>query len=125
MEGKVGDERRARFVCVTAIARQGRVIAVVSDFVEGVLANEPRGTNGFGYDPVFCFPETGRTYAEASQEEKNRISHRGKTFRKICELLSLPNYPRPFLDSGSIQAVCEKITCTGTRTQEYKRRPCL
>ena len=58
MEGKVGDERRARFVCVAAIARQGCAIAIVSDFVEGILAIAPRGTNGFGYDPVFCFPGT-------------------------------------------------------------------
>jgi XTP/dITP diphosphohydrolase len=92
MQGKEGDERRARFVCVAAIARQGRVIAVVSDFVEGILANAPRGANGFGYDPVFCFPDTGRTYAEASPEEKNGISHRGKAFRKIRDVLSLPNY---------------------------------
>jgi XTP/dITP diphosphohydrolase len=88
MQGKEGNERRARFVCVAAIARRGRVLAVVSDFVEGILANTPRGTNGFGYDPVFCFPDTGRTYAEASSGEKNSLSHRGKAFRKIREVLS-------------------------------------
>jgi XTP/dITP diphosphohydrolase len=91
MEGKTGDERRARFVCVTAIARQGRVLAVVSDLAEGVIANEPRGTGGFGYDPVFAFPDTGRTYAEASSDEKNRFSHRGRAFCKMRELLSATN----------------------------------
>lgn len=88
MEGKVGDERRARFVCVMAVARQGRALVVVSDFAEGVLANAPRGTNGFGYDSVFCFPDTGRSYAEASPEGKNRRSHRGRAFRKLCEFLA-------------------------------------
>jgi XTP/dITP diphosphohydrolase len=83
MDGKVGDERRARFVCVIAVARRGRALLVVSDFAEGVLANEPRGTNGFGYDPVFCFSATGHSYAETSREGKNRHSHRGKAFRKI------------------------------------------
>ena len=88
MERRAGDERRARFVCVTAIARQGRVLAVVSDFSAGLLTTEPRGTAGFGYDPVFLIPEIARTYAEASPEEKNRHSHRGKAFRKLRELLS-------------------------------------
>jgi XTP/dITP diphosphohydrolase len=86
MEGKSGDERRARFVCVIAVARQGRALAVVSDCAEGVLANEPRGVNGFGYDPIFCFPDGRRTYAEASAGEKNLASHRGKAFRRLVEL---------------------------------------
>jgi XTP/dITP diphosphohydrolase len=86
MEGKAGDERRARFVCVISTARQGRALAVVSDLAEGVIASEPRGANGFGYDPVFCFPD-GRTYAEASAEEKNFHSHRGRAFRKLIEFL--------------------------------------
>lgn len=88
MEGRTGDQRRARFVCVTAIARQGRLLAVVSDYSAGILTTEPRGTAGFGYDPVFLIPEIARTYAEASPEEKNRHSHRGKAFCKVRELLS-------------------------------------
>jgi len=92
MRGTEGNHRRARFVCVIALARQGRALAVVSDFAEGVLASEPRGTNGFGYDPVFCFSDTGRTYAEASPEEKSLTSHRGKAFRKIRDVFSPLNY---------------------------------
>jgi XTP/dITP diphosphohydrolase len=92
MEGKTGDERRARFVCVTALARRGQILAVVSDFVSGTIANEPRGANGFGYDPVFVIPDIGRTSAEISPEEKNRRSHRGKAFRKIREFLADPNF---------------------------------
>jgi XTP/dITP diphosphohydrolase len=87
MDGKRGDDRRARFVCVTSIARQGRALAVVSDRAEGIIAREPRGENGFGYDPVFCFPDGRRTYAEISAEEKNLHSHRGRAFRKLVELL--------------------------------------
>ena len=87
MEGKQGGERRARFVCVIALARQGRILAVVSDFVEGVIAKEPRGAQGFGYDPIFCFPEAQHTFAEISPEEKNRHSHRGKACRKVVEFL--------------------------------------
>ncbi len=87
MDGTSGDERRARFVCVICIARQGRAVAVVSDCVEGIIASEARGASGFGYDPVFCFPDGRRTYAEISAEEKNLRSHRGKAFRKLVELL--------------------------------------
>lgn len=88
MESKTGENRRARFVCIIAIARQGRVLAVVSDSAEGVISKEPHGRNGFGYDPVFFFPKLGRTYAEISSEEKNRLSHRGKAFRKVLTLLT-------------------------------------
>jgi XTP/dITP diphosphohydrolase len=87
MAGKTGDARRARFVCVIAIAQQGRPLAVVSECAQGMLADEPRGVNGFGYDPIFCFPDGLRTYAEASSDEKNLASHRGKAFRRLIELL--------------------------------------
>jgi XTP/dITP diphosphohydrolase len=87
MQGKEGNTRRAHFVCVIAIAREGQAIAVVSDRVQGVLTNEPRGSGGFGYDPIFLFPELGRTYAELTSAEKNRYSHRGKAFRKIVRAL--------------------------------------
>ena len=96
MGGKTGGERRARFVCVIALARRERALAVVSDSAEGILATEPRGANGFGYDPVFCFSDGGRTYAEASAEEKNRLSHRGKAFRKARDLLLSSNFSTPF-----------------------------
>ena len=88
LQGKTGEERRARFVCVTAVAWQGRAITVVSACAEGIIASGPRGANGFGYDPVFCFPDGRRTYAEASAEEKNLASHRGRAFRKMIEFLA-------------------------------------
>lgn len=83
-----GDARRARFVCVIVVARNGRALAVVSDACDGSIIHAPRGTNGFGYDPVFLFAELGKTYAEASNSEKNRLSHRGKAFRKTMYVLS-------------------------------------
>ncbi len=86
MEGKKGDARRARFVCVTAIATRGRALAVVSDFVEGMIAEEPRGSNGFGYDPVFQMVDTNRTYGELAAEEKNHSSHRGRSFGKLVSI---------------------------------------
>jgi len=89
MQAKEGNERRARFVCVIAVARQDQILAVVSDFVEGTIANEPHGFQGFGYDPVFYVPDARATFAELSPEEKNRFSHRGKAFRKVVEFLNL------------------------------------
>jgi XTP/dITP diphosphohydrolase len=88
MRGKEGAERRARFVCVTAVARAGRAIAVVSDLARGVITEEPRGDGGFGYDPIFLFEELGRTYAELTPAEKNAYSHRGKSFSKLLYMLS-------------------------------------
>ncbi len=88
MKDKKGDQRGARFVCVSAIARQVRVAAVTSDFAQGVLREEPRGDNGFGYDPIFMFTELGRTYAELTNKEKNLYSHRGKAFRRMLSLLT-------------------------------------
>jgi XTP/dITP diphosphohydrolase len=76
--GEVSTGRDARFVCALALAQEGKVLAEAEGECRGVIAPEPRGTNGFGYDPVFYFPELGRTYAELSNEEKNRYSHRGR-----------------------------------------------
>jgi XTP/dITP diphosphohydrolase len=92
MPGKAGMERRARFVCVTAVARAGRAIAVVSDLADGVITSEPRGEGGFGYDPVFLFAELRRTYAELTPDEKNAYSHRGKSFRKLLYVISPNNF---------------------------------
>jgi XTP/dITP diphosphohydrolase len=82
-----GDDRKARFVCVTTLAQDGRAVAVLSDSAEGVIAKVPKGSGGFGYDPVFFFPQLGRTYAEITREEKNQYSHRGRAFRKAIAYL--------------------------------------
>ena len=85
MRGKSGSQRAAQFVCVLAVAEQGRVLAVVSDFAAGELLDSPRGTGGFGYDPVFYVPELRKTFAELTREEKNGLSHRGKAFRRLMQ----------------------------------------
>jgi XTP/dITP diphosphohydrolase len=87
MRGKSGEERRARFVCVVAIAEAGTMHGIFSASAKGVLLEEPRGENGFGYDPVFLVPHLGKTFAELSREEKNRFSHRGKAFQKALDFL--------------------------------------
>jgi XTP/dITP diphosphohydrolase len=91
MKDMTGDARRAHFVCVIAVARQGRALSVVSDLARGLLLEAPRGSGGFGYDPIYLFPQLGQTYAEASKSEKNRLSHRGKAFRKTMYVLSATN----------------------------------
>jgi len=80
-------ERCARFVCVLALALQGQVLAVFSDHVAGELLEAPRGSEGFGYDPIFFFPTLGRSFAELTRQEKNQHSHRGKAFRKLLAFL--------------------------------------
>ncbi len=78
----VPDEFRAgRFVCVIAAARNGHTLATFHGKAEGVILHAPRGSNGFGYDPLFYFPEIGKTFAELSAEEKAGYSHRGAAFR--------------------------------------------
>jgi XTP/dITP diphosphohydrolase len=87
MSALSGDDRKARFVCVTTLAQNGRAVAILSDSAEGVIAKAPQGSGGFGYDPVFLFPQLGRTYAEITREEKNQYSHRGRAFRKALAFL--------------------------------------
>lgn len=81
------DERAARFVCVIACACPDGRVETTKGVVEGVLAREPKGTNGFGYDPIFYLPERGCTTGEMEPEEKNKISHRGIALRKMVEKL--------------------------------------
>jgi XTP/dITP diphosphohydrolase len=82
----VPDEfRTGRFVCVIAAARNGHTLAAFHGKAEGILLRSPRGTNGFGYDPLFYFAEIGKTFAELSAEEKSRYSHRGAAFRAFLE----------------------------------------
>lgn len=89
LRGKQGEERRAKFVCVIAAARAGKMLAVVSDCVEGMIAEEPRGASGFGYDPLFYFAPLQKTFAELSAAEKNQLSHRGRAFCKLRDALVL------------------------------------
>ncbi len=87
LRSKAVRDRRARFVCVLALAERGSLRAVFSDFAAGELLEASRGEQGFGYDPIFFFPALGKSYAEISREEKNLHSHRGKAFRKLLAYL--------------------------------------
>lgn len=79
--------RTARFVCVIAAAFPDGRVETRRATIEGRIAHEPAGENGFGYDPIFYYPEYKKTTAELSAEEKNEISHRGKALRQIREIL--------------------------------------
>jgi len=77
------DKRTGRFVCVIAVARDGQTLQVFRGEVEGTILNRPRGTNGFGYDPLFYFPQIQKAFAELTPEEKAQYSHRGAAFRQF------------------------------------------
>ena len=79
------EERTGRFVCVIAAARDGKLLATFHGTAEGIILDRPRGSNGFGYDPLFYFPEIQKTFAELTAEEKAHYSHRGAAFRKFLE----------------------------------------
>lgn len=87
LEGVPGDRRKARFVCVLALAGPRGERLLVRETCDGSIAEEPRGEGGFGYDPVFVPDGEVRTMAELSLEEKNAVSHRGKALRRLRSLL--------------------------------------
>lgn len=88
LAGLLGEERSARFVCVIAAAFPDGTEEVRRGTIEGQIAMEPAGENGFGYDPIFYIPEYDCTTAQLSAEEKNKISHRGKALRAMKEFIS-------------------------------------
>lgn len=84
------EKRTGRFVCVIAAARDGHTLAVFHGQADGLLLDAPRGSNGFGYDPLFYFPSIQKTFAELTPEEKAQYSHRGKAFHQFLEWISQP-----------------------------------
>jgi XTP/dITP diphosphohydrolase len=78
-------QRTGRFVCVLAAARDGETLATFRGTAEGTILDAPRGAHGFGYDPLFYFPQIQKTFAELSAEEKSKYSHRGAAFRELLE----------------------------------------
>lgn len=81
------EERTARFVCAIAAAFPDGTVTTRCGVIEGMIAHQPAGENGFGYDPIFFLPEYGKTTAELAPEDKNKISHRGRALEKIREVL--------------------------------------
>ena len=84
------NNRGARFVCSLVLAKDGEVMLRARGEVEGVVLEAPRGTDGFGYDPLFLLPGMGKTLAEVSREEKWAVSHRGNAFRELLRQLVNP-----------------------------------
>ena len=87
LEGKVGEERSARFVCAIAAAFPDGRVLTTRGTMEGQIGYEEKGENGFGYDPIFYLPEYQCYSAELYLEEKNKLSHRGKALRLMKERL--------------------------------------
>lgn len=87
LEGVPDEQRTARFVCaIAAVLPDGRVVTT-RGVIEGKIGYEERGTNGFGYDPIFYLPDMSRSTAELTPEEKNAVSHRGNALRLMKEEL--------------------------------------
>lgn len=84
---RAGGSRAARFVCSLAMAQWGALVLEAKGECRGEIAQEPRGDNGFGYDPIFWVPELGRTFAELDEKEKNRISHRARAVEALLTSL--------------------------------------
>ena len=87
LEGVEDEMRSARFVCAIAAALPDGEILTAQGTVEGRIAYEPKGENGFGFDPIFYLPEYDCTTAQLSEEEKNSISHRGRALRSMKQKL--------------------------------------
>ena len=92
LEGKVGEERSARFVCAIAAAFPDGRVLTTRGTMEGQIGYEEKGENGFGYDPIFYLPEYQCYSAELSLEEKNKLSHRGKALRLMKEKIIWKKY---------------------------------
>ena len=87
LDGVPQQRRRARFITVAAVAMPSGKVEVAEGMLEGVIAEAPAGTQGFGYDPIFVVPQLGKTLAQLAPGEKNRISHRARAFSKVREIL--------------------------------------
>jgi len=87
LAGLSPEQRQARFVCAIAITIPGDQTYIIEENCSGVIAEEPKGEGGFGYDPLFIYEPVGLTFAEMSAHEKNKVSHRGRALVKARELL--------------------------------------
>jgi len=89
--GRIGakrDQRRARFRCVLALARNGQMLGTFEGITDGIIVDQPRGSRGFGYDPIFVPKGFGHTFAELPAELKNRISHRAQAIHALAAKLT-------------------------------------
>ncbi len=98
LQGLPAERRTARFQCAITIAEPSGYYRTVEGTMEGIIAEAPRGENGFGYDPIFIVPALGKTNAELSSEQKNRISHRGRAAQLASALLR--SWSQPLASNG-------------------------
>ncbi|MCH7505636.1 non-canonical purine NTP pyrophosphatase, partial [PVC group bacterium] len=83
LKGKQGVDRKAKFVCAIAVAKSNQMITVVHGECDGLITQAPKGKFGFGYDPLFFDPQTGKTFGEMTRREKNKVSHRAKALAQL------------------------------------------
>jgi XTP/dITP diphosphohydrolase len=88
LQGRPHDERGAHFTSAVVVARGESVLFQAQEQVHGFIADETRGPNGFGYDPLFFYPPFGKTFGEVPREEKDKVSHRGKAFARLRAFLA-------------------------------------
>jgi len=88
LRGVPREKRGARFTSAVAVARGEEILFQATEIVEGLIADETCGKNGFGYDPLFFYPPFGKTFGEVPRAEKDRVSHRGKAFAHLQEFLA-------------------------------------
>lgn len=82
------NKRKAKFICVVVLVFPNGKIYMVKEECKGIITFDPKGENGFGYDPIFLVPEYDRTFAELGENIKNQISHRGKAMRRMVDIIN-------------------------------------
>ncbi len=87
LKGVPPEDRSAKFKCAIALATPDKIISVVEESVSGFITDKMTGAGGFGYDPLFFYPEFGKTFAEVPSDKKHTVSHRGKALRQMKEVL--------------------------------------
>ena len=87
LQGVPEEKRQARYVAVVALASHGKIAGTFRGEAKGILLSEPRGANGFGYDPLFLYPDLHLTFAQMLPAVKRQVSHRGKALAQACDVL--------------------------------------
>jgi XTP/dITP diphosphohydrolase len=122
MDGVPPGKRGARFVCAMALSYEGRVLKTTHGVVRGRIIGEPRGSSGFGYDPIFFYRPLGRTFGQLSTVEKESISHRGRALEKMIAFLTgLGKEGRPL--PGKEGTARGGGSAPGGRSRQRIRRP--
>jgi XTP/dITP diphosphohydrolase len=91
-------DRRARFVSAVCLSRAGFTFKAFAGVVRGEILSDKKGSGGFGYDPLFYYPPLGKTFAELSLEEKNRVSHRARALEQVCKFIANEGLERTAAD---------------------------